>query len=170
MTSHYLNPYTCIYKPSIPEPLQESSSLSESTNYMWNDFDERQTWYLIFRQSGNIIAKLTHWGRVTHICVGNLTIIGSDNGLSPGGQQAIIWDNAGILLTGPLEINFNEILIENQSIFIQENQFENVVQKAILSQPQCQGWGTRTQYSYSQYSSTEFIVLVLYSYSWVPKS
>ena len=32
---------------------------------------------------------LTHWGRVTHICVANLTIIGSDNGLSPGRRQAI---------------------------------------------------------------------------------
>ena len=32
---------------------------------------------------------LTHWGRVTHICVGNLTIIGLDNGLSPGRRQAI---------------------------------------------------------------------------------
>ena len=32
-----------------------------------------------------------------------------------------------------------------------------------------QGWGTRTRYSYSQYSSTEFLVLVLYSYSWVTK-
>ena len=30
---------------------------------------------------------LTHWGQVTHICVSNLTIIGSDNGLSPGGHQ-----------------------------------------------------------------------------------
>ena len=38
---------------------------------------------------------LTHWGRVTHICVGNLTIIGPDNGLSPGRRQAIIWSNAG---------------------------------------------------------------------------
>ena len=27
---------------------------------------------------------LTHWGRVTYICVSKLTIIGSDNGLSPG--------------------------------------------------------------------------------------
>ena len=27
---------------------------------------------------------LTHWGRVTHICIGKLTIIGSDNGLLPG--------------------------------------------------------------------------------------
>ena len=36
------------------------------------------------------ISLLTHWGRVTHICVSNLTIIGSDNGLSPGRRQAII--------------------------------------------------------------------------------
>ena len=55
---------------------------------------------------------LTHWGRVTHICVGNLTIIGSDNGLSPGRRQAIIWTNAAILLIGPLGTNFSEILIE----------------------------------------------------------
>ena len=55
---------------------------------------------------------LTHWGRVTHICVGNLTIIGSDNGLSPGRRQAIIWTNAGILLIGPLGTNFIETLIE----------------------------------------------------------
>ena len=41
--------------------------------------------------------ELTHWGRVTHICLGNLAIIGSDNGLSPSRRQAIIWTNAGIL-------------------------------------------------------------------------
>ena len=55
--------------------------------------------------------ELTHWGRVTHICVGNLTIIGSDNGLSPGRRQAITWTNAGILLIGPLGTNFSEISI-----------------------------------------------------------
>ena len=55
---------------------------------------------------------LTLWGRVTHICVSKLTSIGSDNGLSPGRRQAIIWTNAGILLIGPLGTNFNEILIE----------------------------------------------------------
>ena len=54
---------------------------------------------------------LTHCGRVTHICVGNLIIIGSDNGLSPGRRQAIIWTNAGILLIGPSGTNFGEILI-----------------------------------------------------------
>ena len=56
--------------------------------------------------------ELTHRGRVTHICVGRLTIIGSDNGLSPGRRQAIIWTNAGVLLIGPLGTNFCEILIE----------------------------------------------------------
>ena len=54
---------------------------------------------------------LTHWGRVTHICIGNLTIIGSDNGLSPGWRQAITWTNVGILLIGPLGTNFSEMLI-----------------------------------------------------------
>ena len=55
---------------------------------------------------------LTLWGRVTHICVSKLTIIGSDNGLSPGRRQAIIITNAGILLIRPLGTNFSEILIE----------------------------------------------------------
>ena len=55
---------------------------------------------------------LTHWGRVTHICVSRLTIIGSDNGLSPGRRQAMIWTNAKILLTGPLGTNFSDVLIE----------------------------------------------------------
>ena len=60
--------------------------------------------------------ELTHWGRVTHICVSKLTIIASDNGLSPGRRQAIIWTNAGILLLiGPLGTNFSEILIGIQT-------------------------------------------------------
>ena len=60
-------------------------------------------------------AFLTHWGRVTHICVSTLTIIGSDNGLSPGRRQAIILTNHGILLIGPLGTNFSEILIKIQT-------------------------------------------------------
>ena len=54
---------------------------------------------------------LTHWDWVTHICVGKPTIIVSDNGLSPGRRQAIIWTNTGILLIGPLGTNFRGILI-----------------------------------------------------------
>ena len=49
---------------------------------------------------------------MTHICVSKLTIIGLDNGLSPGRRQAIIWTNAGILLIGPSGTNFSEFLIE----------------------------------------------------------
>ena len=60
--------------------------------------------------------RLTHWGRVTHICVSKLTIIGSDNGLSPGRRQAIIWTIAGILLIGPLGTNFIEIIVGIQTI------------------------------------------------------
>ena len=56
--------------------------------------------------------SLTHWGRVTHTSASKLTIIGSDNGLSPDRRQAIIWTNAGLLLIGPLGTNFSEILIE----------------------------------------------------------
>ena len=41
------------------------------------------------------------------ICVGKLTIIGSDNGLLPGRRQAIIWTNDGILLIPPLGTNFS---------------------------------------------------------------
>ena len=53
-----------------------------------------------------------HWGRVMHICIGNLTIIGSDNGLAPTRRQATIWINAGIFLIGPLGKNSSGILIE----------------------------------------------------------
>ena len=49
---------------------------------------------------------------MTHICVSKLTIIGSDNGLSPVRRQAIIWTYAGILLIRPLGTNFNEMWIE----------------------------------------------------------
>ena len=51
---------------------------------------------------------LTHWGRVTHLCVSKLTIIDPDNGLSPGRHQAIIWTNAGIFLIRALKTKFSE--------------------------------------------------------------
>ena len=77
-------------------------------------------------------ASLTHWGRVTHICVGTNTNISSDNGLSPGRRQAIIWTNAGILSIQTLGTNFSAILSEIHA-------FENVVCEiaSTLSRPQC---------------------------------
>ena len=81
---------------------------------------------------------LTHWGRVTHICVSELTITGSDNGLSPRRRQAIIWNKAGLLLIEPLirnklQWNFNR----NSNISIQKNALEHVVCEmvSILSRP-----------------------------------
>ena len=65
-------------------------------------------------------SLLTHWGRLTHICVGKITIIGSDNSLSPGRRQAIIWTNAGVLLIGPLGTYFSEILIEIQTFSLKK--------------------------------------------------
>ena len=71
---------------------------------------------------------LTHWGRVMHICVSKLNIISSNNGLSPGRHQAIIWTNAGILLIWPLG---TKLCNDNQNsyIFLLENTFENVIWK-----------------------------------------
>ena len=59
--------------------------------------------------SSSMLVRLTHWGRMTHICLNELNTIGSDNGLSPSRHQAIIWTNAGILLIGT---NCSEILSE----------------------------------------------------------
>ena len=57
-------------------------------------------------------AILTHWGRVTHICVSKLNINGSDNGLALGRRQAIVWTNAKTLLIWPFDTNFNETITE----------------------------------------------------------
>ena len=70
---------------------------------------------------------LTHWGRVTYIYVRKLTVIGSDNGLSPGRHQAIIWINAEMCWKN----------YRNSHIFIEENTSKNVVcEMSISSGPQ----------------------------------
>ena len=53
---------------------------------------------------------------MVHIFVGKLTIIGSYNGR----HKAIIWNNAGILITGPLGIHLNGILIEIHAFSIKK--------------------------------------------------
>ena len=102
---------------------------------------------------------------MTHICIIKRTIIGSDNGLSPGRCQVIIWTNAGKLWIWPFGTNISEILIKihissfkkiyicihlkmssvkcNPFFFIQETIYlhfsENGIYKmlSILSRPQC---------------------------------
>ena len=85
------------------------------------------------------ICALTHRGRVTHIYASlRYATISSYNGLSPDQRQAIIWTNAGMLLTGPSGTNFWKF-IRNYNIFIQENMFGSVIREtaAILPWPQC---------------------------------
>ena len=69
-------------------------------------------------------TPLTHWGRVTHICISKLTNTGSDNGLPPGRHQAIIWTNAGLSLIKPLRTNFSEILIEIYTLSFKKMQLK----------------------------------------------
>ena len=63
--------------------------------------------------------------------VGNLIIVGSDNGLWSSRCQAIIWTNVGIFLSGLLWINFCENLFE-----ILENAIEKVKFKMASILPQ----------------------------------
>ena len=67
---------------------------------------------------------LTHWGQATHICIVNLTIIGSDDGLSCCWRQTTIWSNAGILLIEPSGTNISEILMEIQTFSSKKMHFK----------------------------------------------
>ena len=96
---------------------------------------------------------LTHWGQVMYTGVGNLTIISSDNGLSPGRCQVIIWTNAGILLIGPLGTNFGEILIEIQKTFLSTKKFTNTSTHIIYSTP----YIPHTYECVEQYTLTPYI-------------
>ena len=69
------------------------------------------------------------------ICVGNLTIISSDNGLSSSHYLNLCWNIVNWTLSDKLQWN----LYWNTYISIQENAIENIVSKmaAILSRLQC---------------------------------
>ena len=92
---------------------------------LWSHLETVYDVIIIFYQPQCIqlmTRKLKHWGRVMHICVSKLTIIGSDNGLSR--RQAIIWTNAGISLIWPLETNFSEISIDIQTFSFKKIHFK----------------------------------------------
>ena len=76
---------------------------------------------------------------MTHICISKLTIIGSNNGLSPDRRQAITWINDGLSLITPLGTNFSEIWSEIHTFHSRECILETVVceMASILSRPQC---------------------------------
>ena len=95
------------------------SSVSFCFIYIHFNFNIRFEWFLYHRY------LLTHWGGVTHICVRNLTIIGSDNGLSPGRRQDFIWTNVCLLSIGTSGTNFSEILIKIQIISLKKMHLKN---------------------------------------------
>ena len=70
--------------------------------------------------SGVTPLDLTHWGRVMHIYVVNLMIIGHNNNLLPGRRQAIIWTNSMILLIGPWGTNVSDILISIHTFWLKK--------------------------------------------------
>ena len=91
-----------------------------SVAFTWEQFHKKCPWSWSITFVSRLHFRITttsprgQWvnssGQVTHIYIGKLTIIGSDNGLSSGRRQAIIWTNAGILLFGHLGTKFSEIL------------------------------------------------------------
>ena len=87
------------------------------------------------------IVSLTHWGRVTHICVSKLTITGSDNGLSPDRRQAIIRTNAGLLSIRPLRIYFSENWIKIQQFSLKKM---HVKMSSAKWRPSCLGLNVLT--------------------------
>ena len=101
---------------SVIFPFLQISSTFYEIQWFFHDLETDLNFNDFSRAVGTLQTEfnwsLTHWGRVTHICVSKLTIIGSDNGLSPGRRQAIIWTNGGILLIRPSGTNFSEILSE----------------------------------------------------------
>ena len=84
-------------------------SIFANISILWVFIQLCQYFFRTFYQHG-----ITHWGRVTHICVGKLTII------SPGRRQAIIWTNAKILLIGPIGIKLNENLFEMYAFWFEK--------------------------------------------------
>ena len=87
---------------------------------------EPWVWYCAWKNADNIRKSLTHWGQVTYIyiylymCVSKVTIIGSDNGLSPCRHQTIIWTNAVILLIATLGTDFHVTVIENCTLMFKK--------------------------------------------------
>ena len=76
-------------------------------NLWWLAMKKLASWRLsVFSDNPSLIeAERRIW-------VNKLTINGSDNGLSPGRRQAIIWTNAEILFIPLLGRQYSEILIE----------------------------------------------------------
>ena len=91
--------------------------------------------------------------QITHIFVGKLTIIGSDNGLLPGRHQAIIWTSAAVLSIRPNATYFNKVLFKIQKFSFKEMHLK---MSSVKWQPFCLGLKVLRSY-YSRYSFSSSI-------------
>ena len=89
--STMLTKYWLFWTSFYTDMLQLKGAILEDKNIFWIKITQ------FINSLRPLPSLLTHWGPVTHICISKQTIIGSDNGLSPGCRRAIIWTNAGIL-------------------------------------------------------------------------
>ena len=122
---------------------------------------------VILKMMGN--PCLTHWGRVTHICVSKLTIIGSDNSLSPDRRQAIIWTNAGLLLIEPLGTNISEILIKILTFSFKTWPTLNAYKPSATLDPYIPTWSIMSPNNHLSFSKSYMLsiheaITILYSY------
>ena len=131
----------CLFNSIFEKIWKKSSKLFSSNNYwvlicfirtVWREdlplytcfwFYHHHAWWRHHMNAPPSLGEvrawgITNWGRA--ICVGNLTIIGSYNGLAPGQRQTIIWTNDGILLIGP----FSKILIAIQIFSFKKMHFK----------------------------------------------
>ena len=138
-------PAICAGNSSVPGEFTTQRPVTRTFDL---DFDLRpnkrlskQSWgwwfetplYPLWRHCNDVANVLTQWGRVTHICVSNLTTIGSDNGLSPDRRQPIIWTSAAILLIGILGTKLRRIVIETHIFLFEKNAFEYVIWKGAVN-------------------------------------
>ena len=131
---------------------------------LWHSTLQIRKWNYSY-YAGVLTTCLTHWGRVTHICVGNLTIIDPDNGLSPGRRQAIIWTNAWILLIGPLGTNSSEILVGIQTFSFKKMHFKMSSPKW---RPFCLGLNVLTHWEQNGHNKKSYFRHWIFEYSNVP--
>ena len=127
--------YLTIWKPnqlkpsdaiSGPRSVSTFTSRHQAINFYWSSVRSCGTCMkAISREISDIsilvmtvkICNLTYLPRVPHICV------------SRSGQRWFIWTNDGILLFGPLGINFSEILIDIYTYLLEKNVIEDIFWK-----------------------------------------
>ena len=105
-------------------------------------------------------------GQVRHICVTKLIIIGSNNGLSPGRRQAIIWTNDGILLIWSLGTNFSEMLIGIHIFSFKKMHFK---MSSWYGRPFCLGLNVLTQYvlkSFNESPTAHMLARHFFRFPW----